>query len=406
MVRNDLRNIAIIAHVDHGKTTLVDQMLKQAGAFRENQVVEERVMDSGDIERERGITILAKNTSVHYKGVKINIVDTPGHADFSGEVERILKMVDGVVLLVDAAEGPMPQTRFVLQKALEFGHKIIIAINKIDRPDARLNEIGDEVLELLLNLDATDEQLDSPIVYCSGRAGTASMSPNTEGTDLTPLFEQILEHIPAPQVDTDGPTQMLVSSIDYNDYVGRIGIGRIERGSMKVGQQVTVCDYHGATQPYNAKVVTLYTIEELERKPVDEAKAGEIVCFSGIENVTIGETLCDPEHVEALPFVNKIFLTRYAYPGLRCVCRYNPRMLWPVVLNHNVYLRYERFDLVRWLNEGGQGSDFELGSVMDDLPPEYVDWLYDGGISINYDLNDLMTRQLGGTEGAYPQGYW
>ena len=303
MVRNDLRNIAIIAHVDHGKTTLVDQMLKQAGAFRENQVVEERVMDSGDIERERGITILAKNTSVHYKGVKINIVDTPGHADFSGEVERILKMVDGVVLLVDAAEGPMPQTRFVLQKALEFGHKIIIAINKIDRPDARLNEIGDEVLELLLNLDATDEQLDSPIVYCSGRAGTASMSPNTEGADLTPLFEQILEHIPAPQVDTDSPTQMLVSSIDYNDYVGRIGIGRIERGSMKVGQQVTVCDYHGATQPYNAKVVTLYTIEELERKPVDEAKAGEIVCFSGIENVTIGETLCDPEHVEALPFV-------------------------------------------------------------------------------------------------------
>ena len=197
----------------------------------------------------------------------------------------------------------MPQTRFVLQKALEFGHKIIIAINKIDRPDARLNEIGDEVLELLLNLDATDEQLDSPIVYCSGRAGTASMSPNTEGTDLTPLFEQILEHIPAPQVDLEGPTQMLVSSIDYNDYVGRIGIGRIERGSLKVGQQVTVCDYHGSTQPYNAKVVTLYTIEELDRKPVDEAKAGEIVCFSGIENVTIGETLCDPEHVEALPFV-------------------------------------------------------------------------------------------------------
>ena len=303
MIRNDLRNIAIIAHVDHGKTTLVDQMLKQAGAFRENQVVEERVMDSGDIERERGITILAKNTSVHYKGVKINIVDTPGHADFSGEVERILKMVDGVVLLVDAAEGPMPQTRFVLQKALEFGHKIIIAINKIDRPDARLGEIGDEVLELLLNLDASDEQLDSPIVYCSGRAGTASMSPNTEGTDLTPLFEQILEHIPAPQVDLEGPTQMLVSSIDYNDYVGRIGIGRIERGSIKVGQQVTVCDYHGSTQPYNAKVVTLYTIEELDRKPVDEAKAGEIVCFSGIENVTIGETLCDPAHVEALPFV-------------------------------------------------------------------------------------------------------
>ena len=296
-------NIGTIGHVDHGKTTLVDQMLKQAGAFRENQVVEERVMDSGDIERERGITILAKNTSVHYKGVKINIVDTPGHADFSGEVERILKMVDGVVLLVDAAEGPMPQTRFVLQKALEFGHKIIIAINKIDRPDARLNEIGDEVLELLLNLDATDEQLDSPIVYCSGRAGTASMSPNVEGKDLTPLFEQILEHIPAPHVDTEGPTQMLVSSIDYNEYVGRIGIGRIERGSMKVGQQVTVCDYHGNTKPYNAKLVTLYSIEELGRQPIEEAQAGEIVCFSGIEGVTIGETLCDPEHVEALPFV-------------------------------------------------------------------------------------------------------
>ena len=303
MIRNDLRNIAIIAHVDHGKTTLVDQMLKQAGAFRENQVVEERVMDSGDIERERGITILAKNTSVHYKDVKINIVDTPGHADFSGEVERILKMVDGVVLLVDAAEGPMPQTRFVLQKALEFGHKIIIAVNKIDRPDARLGEIGDEVLELLLNLDANDEQLDSPIVYCSGRAGTASMSPTAEGTDLTPLFEQILTHIPAPQVDTEGPTQMLVSSIDYNEYVGRIGIGRIERGSMKVGQQVTVCDYHGANKPYNAKVVTLYTIEELSRQPAEEARAGEIVCFSGIENVTIGETLCDPAAVEPLPFV-------------------------------------------------------------------------------------------------------
>lgn len=303
MVRNDLRNIAIIAHVDHGKTTLVDQMLKQAGSFRDNQVVEDRVMDSGDIERERGITILAKNTSVHYKDVKINIVDTPGHADFSGEVERILKMVDGVVLLVDAAEGPMPQTRFVLQKALEFGHKIIIAINKIDRPDARLNEIGDEVLELLLNLDATDEQLDSPIVYCSGRSGTASMSPNMQEDDLTPLFDQILAHIPAPHVDAEGPTQMLVSSIDYNEYVGRIGIGRIERGSLKVGQQITVCDYHQSVKPYNAKIVSLYTIEELNRVPVEEARAGEIVCLSGIENVTIGETICSTQDVEPLPFV-------------------------------------------------------------------------------------------------------
>ena len=303
MVRDDLRNIAIIAHVDHGKTTLVDQMLKQAGTFRENQVVEERVMDSNDIERERGITILSKNTSVHYKGTKINIVDTPGHADFSGEVERVLKMVDGVLLLVDAAEGPMPQTRFVLQKALEFGHKIIIVVNKIDRPDARLNEIGDEVLELLLNLDATDEQLDSPIVYCSGRAGTASMSPNTGGSDLTPLFEQIMEHIPAPHVDGEGAMQMLVSSIDYNDYVGRIGIGRIERGTVRVGQQVTVCDYHGHTTPYNSKLVTLYAIDGLGRTPVESADAGDIVCFSGIENITIGETICDPAKVEALPFV-------------------------------------------------------------------------------------------------------
>ena len=303
MVRNDLRNIAIIAHVDHCKTTLVDQMLKQAGTFRENQVVEERVMDSNAIERERGITILAKNTSVHYKDTKINIVDTPGHADFSGEVERILKMVDGVILLVDAAEGPMPQTRFVLQKALEFGHKIIIVINKIDRPDARLNEVGDEVLELLLNLDANDEQLDSPIIYCSGRDGTASMSPTVPGTDLVPLFDQILEHIPAPEVDTEGPMQMLVSSIDYNEYVGRIGIGRIERGSIKVNQPVTVTDYHERVKPYNGRIVSLYTIEGLARKPVDTCTAGDIVCFSGIENITIGETLCAQDCVEALPFV-------------------------------------------------------------------------------------------------------
>ena len=303
MVRNDLRNIAIIAHVDHGKTTLVDQMLKQAGTFRENQVVEERVMDSNAIERERGITILAKNTSIHYKDTKINIVDTPGHADFSGEVERILKMVDGVILLVDSAEGPMPQTRFVLQKALEFGHKIIIVINKIDRPDARLNEVGDEVLELLLNLDANDEQLDSPIIYCSGRDGTASMSPTVPGTDLIPLFDQILEHIPAPEVDMDGDMQMLVSSIDYNEYVGRIGIGRIERGSIKVSQPVTIADYHERVKPYNGKIVTLYTIEGLARTPVDTCSAGDIVCFSGIENITIGETLCAQSNVEPLPFV-------------------------------------------------------------------------------------------------------
>ena len=242
MVRNDLRNIAIIAHVDHGKTTLVDEMLKQGGAFRENQTVAERVMDSNDLEKERGITILAKNTSVCYNGTKINIIDTPGHADFGGEVERVLNMVDGVLLLVDAAEGPMPQTRFVLSKALEMGQKIIIVVNKIDKPDARLDEIGDEVLELLIDLDANDEQLESPILFCSGRSGTASLSQYEPGKDLTPLFETILDYIPAPEGDENAPLQMLISSIDYNDYVGRIGIGRIVRGSIKVNQQVTVCD--------------------------------------------------------------------------------------------------------------------------------------------------------------------
>ena len=303
MKREDIRNVAIIAHVDHGKTTLVDQMLKQGGAFRENQVMEERVLDSNDLERERGITILAKNTAVHYQGVKINIVDTPGHADFSGEVERILKMVDGVLLLVDAFEGPMPQTRFVLQKALEFGHKIIIVINKIDRPDARLNEVGDEILELLLTLDANDEQLDSPILYCSGRDGTASTTPGSLGEDLKPLFETILQHVPAPEVDVDGPMQMLVSSIDYNDYVGRIAIGRVERGKIRVGQEVVVCDYHDRITPYKSKVVSLYTIDALGRLPVENTSAGDIVCLSGIENITIGETICAPDCVQPLPFV-------------------------------------------------------------------------------------------------------
>ena len=253
MIREDLRNIAIIAHVDHGKTTLVDEMLKQGGVYRENQVVEERVMDNNALERERGITILAKNTAVHYKDTKINIIDTPGHADFSGEVERVLKMVNGVVLLVDAAEGPMPQTRFVLQKALELGHRIIVVINKIDKPDARLNEVGEEVLELLLELDANDEQLDSPIIYCSGRAGTASYSPNVAGTDLSVLFEKIVSYIPAPEGDENGDLQVLVSSIDYNDYVGRVAIGRVERGIVKQNQEVMVCDYHTAVLPEKEK---------------------------------------------------------------------------------------------------------------------------------------------------------
>ena len=303
MKREDLRNVAIIAHVDHGKTTLVDEMLKQGGIYRENQVVEDRVMDNGDLERERGITILAKNTSVYYKDIKMNIIDTPGHADFSGEVERILKMVNGVILLVDAAEGPMPQTRFVLQKALEMKHRIIIVVNKIDRPDSRLNEIGDEVLELLLELDATEEQLDSPIIYCSGRAGTASLSPNKQGEDLTVLFETIQSYIPAPEGDETGELQMLVSSIDYNDYVGRIAIGRIERGCLKQNQEVMVCDYHGKHSPYKAKIANLYQIDGLGRTAVTEAKVGDIVCFSGVTDISIGDTVASVAAPEPLPFV-------------------------------------------------------------------------------------------------------
>ena len=303
MIREDLRNIAIIAHVDHGKTTLVDEMLKQGGVFRENQNVAERVMDSNDIEKERGITILAKNTSVMYNDIKINIIDTPGHADFGGEVERVLKMVDGVLLLVDAAEGPMPQTRFVLSKALEMGHKVIIVVNKIDRPDARLDEIGDEVLELLLELDANDEQLESPILFCSGRAGTASLSQYEAGTDLKPLFDTIINYIDPPQGEEDEPLQMLISSIDYNEYVGRIGIGRIERGKIKVGQQVTVADYTESKKAYNSKIVSLLQIQGLNRVSALEAKVGDIVWVSGIENITIGDTLCDPANVEAIPFV-------------------------------------------------------------------------------------------------------
>lgn len=303
MVRENLRNVAIIAHVDHGKTTLVDEMLKQGGAFRENQVVADRVMDNGDIERERGITILAKNTAANYNGVKINIIDTPGHADFSGEVERILKMVNGVLLLVDAAEGPMPQTRFVLQKALELGHKIIIVVNKIDRPDARCHEVVDEVLELLLDLDATEEQLESPVLFCSGRDGTASLSPDHVGTDLVPMFESILSHIDAPEGDPEGDLQVLVSSIDYNEYVGRIGIGRVERGQIKVNQDIMVADYHNTKTPYKGRIVSLSQIEGLKRVPTENAQVGDIIIFSGIEKITIGDTLCAPANIEPLPFV-------------------------------------------------------------------------------------------------------
>ena len=301
--REDVRNVAIIAHVDHGKTTLVDELLKQSGVFRENQEVQERVMDSNDIERERGITILSKNTAITYKGTKINVIDTPGHADFGGEVERVLKMVNGVILVVDAFEGAMPQTKFVLRKALELKLPVIVCINKIDRPDARLDEIGDEVLELLLDLDASDEQLESPILFCSGRAGTCSLSQYEAGTDLKPLFDTILDYIPAPEGDENGPMQMLISSIDYNDYVGRTGIGRVERGVIKVNQPVIVGDYHETKKPYNSKIVTISQIEGLGKANVDEAKVGDIVWISGIENITIGDTLCAADNYEPLPFV-------------------------------------------------------------------------------------------------------
>ena len=301
--QKNIRNIAIIAHVDHGKTTLVDEMLKQSGIYRENQTVVDRVMDSGDLERERGITILAKNTAVHYKGTKINIVDTPGHADFGGEVERILKMVNGVILLVDAAEGPMPQTRFVLQKALELGHKVIVVINKIDRLDARIEEVMDEILELLLDLNATEEQFDSPTLFCSARQGVASYGPTEPGVNLDPLFKTIVDYIPAPTGDPEAPLQMLVSSIDYNDYVGRIGIGRIERGTIRQNQEVSICDYHDPEHSAKGKVVALYEFDGLAKKPITEASAGEIVAFSGMADITIGRTVCAPELPEPLPFV-------------------------------------------------------------------------------------------------------
>ena len=303
VTRTDLRNIAIIAHVDHGKTTLVDEMLKQGGIYRENQETVTRVMDSGDLEKERGITILAKNTAVHYKDVKINLIDTPGHADFGGEVERILKMVNGVILLVDAAEGPMPQTRFVLQRALELNHRVIIVINKIDKPDARLGEVEDEILELLFDLNATDEQLDSPVLYCSGRAGTATEDPDVAGENLIPLFEKILDYIPAPEGDEEGELQLLVSSIDYNEYVGRIGIGRIERGCIKQNQDAYICNYHTGGTPKRTKIVSLYQIDGLVRVPVTEAMMGDIVCFSGAENITIGDTITSLTAPEPLEFV-------------------------------------------------------------------------------------------------------
>ena len=305
MIQENLRNIAIIAHVDHGKTTLVDQMLKQSGAFRSNQQVAERVMDSGAIERERGITILAKNCSCVYNGVKINIVDTPGHADFGGEVERVLKMVNGVLLLVDAAEGCMPQTRFVLQKALQQNLSLVIAVNKIDRPDARIKEVIDEILELLMDLGATDEQLDSPMVFCSGRNGTASYdwTHPENGTDLKPLFDTILKYVTPPEGEPEAPMQMLVSSVDYNDFVGRMGVGRVQNGIIKVGQAVQVCDWHNPDLHMTGRITKLFDFKANGREPIEQAAAGDIVAFAGLPDISIGNTVCDPSKVEPLPFV-------------------------------------------------------------------------------------------------------
>ncbi len=303
MKRDDLRNIAIIAHVDHGKTTLVDEMLKQGGTFRENQVVQERVMDSNDLERERGITILAKNASTIYKGVKINIVDTPGHADFGGEVERVLKMVDGVLLLVDAAEGPMPQTRFVLEKALAQGLLVIIIINKIDKPDARLDEVVDEVLELLMDLGASDEQLDSPVIFCSGRQGTATFSPHVEGKNLEPLFETIITYIHPPEGDENAPLGVLVSSVDYSEFVGRIAVGRISSGKLSTNMEVAVCDYHNPDVKGRSKVTAIYQYDGVKKTQVQDATVGDIVAFSGIADINIGNTVCATDAVQPLPFV-------------------------------------------------------------------------------------------------------
>lgn len=300
--REDIRNVAIIAHVDHGKTTLVDELLKQSGIFRENQEVAERIMDSNDIERERGITILSKNTAVTYKGTKINIIDTPGHADFGGEVERVLKMVNGVILVVDAFEGAMPQTKFVLRKALELKLPVIVCINKIDRPEARPQEVIDEVLELLIDLDAGEEQLDCPIVFASAKTGTASLSVEEDGTDMVPLFETILNYIPAPEGDSDAGTQVLISTIDYNEYVGRIGVGKVDNGSVKSGQDVVIVNHHDPDKLLKVKISKLYEFDGLDRVEVKEAGIGSIVAISGISDIRIGDTLCSPENPVAIPF--------------------------------------------------------------------------------------------------------
>ena len=300
--REDVRNVAIIAHVDHGKTTLVDELLKQSGVFRENQDVADRVMDSNDIERERGITILSKNTAVMYKGTKINIIDTPGHADFGGEVERVLKMVNGVILVVDAFEGPMPQTKFVLRKALELQLPVIVCVNKIDRPEARPIAVVDEVLELFMDLDANDEQLDCPFVFASAKTGSATLNLTVKNKDMKPLFDTIVDYIPAPEGDPEAGTQLLISTIDYNEYVGRIGVGKVDNGTISEGQEVVIVNHHEPEKQKRVKVSKLYEFDGLSKIPVKTASIGSIVAISGITDIHIGDTLCSPENPQPIPF--------------------------------------------------------------------------------------------------------
>jgi GTP-binding protein len=393
-VRNDLRNVAIIAHVDHGKTTLVDQLLRQSGVFRSNEVVEERVMDSNDIERERGITILSKNTAVRYKDVKINIVDTPGHADFGGEVERILMMVDGVLLLVDAFEGCMPQTRFVLKKALALGKKPVVVVNKIDRPGARPKEVVDEVIDLFIELGANEDQLEFPVIYASGRDGYATADLNVPGKDMKPLFDAILKYIPAPHGDLNGPTQVLFSNIDYDDYVGRIGIGRVERGAVHDGESVVLCHRDGTTS--NVKVTKLYQFEGLKRVEVNEAKLGDLVAVSGVTGLNIGETICSPDCIEPLPFVkideptvSMMFMVNnspFAGQEGKYVTSRNLRDRLSKEVETNVALRVEETDSADTFKVSGRG-ELHLSILIEEMRRENYEFQVSSPTVIYKEIN-------------------
>ncbi|HCM22811.1 MAG TPA: translational GTPase TypA [Ruminococcaceae bacterium] len=392
--RNELRNVAIIAHVDHGKTTLVDQLLRQSGVFRSNEEVEERVMDSNDLERERGITILSKNTAVMYNGVKINIVDTPGHADFGGEVERILMMVDGVLLLVDAFEGCMPQTRFVLKKALALGKRPIVVVNKIDRPGARPAEVVDEVLDLFIELGANDDQLDFPVVYASARDGYAMNKPDEKGKDMKPLFDAILKYIPAPKGNLNGPAQVLFSNIDYDDYVGRIGIGRVERGQIHVNDMMTLCHRDGTT--HTERVMKLYQFEGLKRVETEEAKLGDIIAVSGMPDLNIGETACDPEHLDPLPFVkideptvSMMFMVNnspFAGREGKFVTSRNLRDRLAKEIQTNVALRVEETDSADTFKVSGRG-ELHLSILIEEMRRQGYEFQVSSPVVIYKDMN-------------------